>query len=100
MVVLKKEKPILILFRSAFYKEIEEIPKKIKNKMNKNGGCGTVFENGLYFWSNTSGVTAGKMFKKERDEIQSWYGFLNKDVVLVTVVMKSDIFPIIRINTT
>ena len=67
MVVLKKEKPILILFRSAFYKEIEEIPKKIKNKMNKNGGCGTVFENGLYFWSNTSGVTAGKMFKKERD---------------------------------
>ena len=47
MVVLKKEKPILILFRSAFYKEIEEIPKKIKNKMNKKTfRCGTASQDG------------------------------------------------------
>lgn len=75
MIILREESPILFVdkntFEIEFYEEIVKIPKKLLRKIenSKNGGAGTYLENGV-FWSNTSGPTSGKVFKKVRNGLK------------------------------
>ena len=72
MIVLRKESPILYAeinnLTTGFYEEVllEEAPKDVQAYIKnggKTGGCGVSFSED-YVWSNTNGITHGKVFKK------------------------------------